>query len=101
MLIKKTTARVSVNNGFPEQVLDVLPNPAPPSTSDALSRNTAVVTGEGLALLDIEEGKLTAPIQGQLTCGMSAPFLIVSGSRLTNSELVCERQADRLWRTIW
>jgi hypothetical protein len=65
----QTTPTVSVTNDFPEHVLDLLPNPAPPSTSDILARHTAIVTSQGLALLDIEDGKLTAPIQGQLTCG--------------------------------
>jgi hypothetical protein len=59
----------TLNNGLPDRILDVLPNPAAASASDALSRKIAIVTPEGLALLDVGDGKLTGPVQGQITCG--------------------------------
>lgn len=67
----QTNAFQSVTAGLPDRILDLLPNPASPTASEALARTAALVTSEGLTMLDIESGRISTSLAGQLTCGES------------------------------
>lgn len=53
-------------SGLRNHLLDVLPNP---SAAPPLSQYVALLASDGFTLLDIEEGRLSAPLPGSFTSG--------------------------------
>lgn len=66
----QTSPYHSISANIPTQLIDLLPNPAGPST-DSPSRYIALLGKEGMILADIEEKRLLEPVAGPFTSGMS------------------------------
>jgi len=66
-------------SNLPSYLLDVLPNPCPPSSdlssstastpADTLSGYVVLLAKEGLVVADVNSSKLSAPLPGPFTCG--------------------------------
>jgi hypothetical protein len=56
---------------IPAYLLDVLPNPAAPTSSDQLANHVAILAPEGLVIANVENCTLATPLAGPFTAGTS------------------------------
>ena len=55
------------SDAIPHHLLDVLPNPAPPSPADQLAQYTALLSSQVLIIVNLETCQLSAPLPGPFT----------------------------------
>ena len=65
----QVTPAHSFSSGLPIKPLDILPNPASGSSAGDLSKLVAIVSTEGMILVDVDAYRLSAPLPGSFTSG--------------------------------